>query len=375
MDDVFDDQEAGEGSENDYFGEEKPAATSDEQYESSYELKGKKNKKLCRHFSYNLIKHAVNLEWEEIEIANLIALVAAELELDTEKLLRLLARTDTGYPSILAMLAEKDFIFTPAQTVSAVLAHASNSNHFINLIGECFEADMFDLNDEETIQMLRDFTENTLDQMESQKLAQLICSNSTDKQTCGKILNIFTSKIEQNEAVSYIYDIITLDFFQDLRGNMQHFLYEIKPGVKEMVDALLTESYKRTSNGDLMDSDEDSEGNLVGFIADDVSGSEDDDDEEQEKTERKKKHTKNEKQKTENESKNESGSENSESSESDEESITCSKEVEILDISPSPPLSKKRKFKRNSDIPDSDIKALKKNRKMVILDSDEDDES
>lgn len=100
-----------------------------------------------------------------------------------------------------------------------------------------------------------------MDQKESQRYARQLCEHSPSKRVCGKILLKFTTGLDAMAAASYICDIITLDFFQDVAGKMKEFLPALGP-LRAHVEALLDESYNRDKDGEIVDSDADSEGNL-----------------------------------------------------------------------------------------------------------------
>jgi hypothetical protein len=105
------------------------------------------------------------------------------------------------------------------------------------------------------------FIENNMDHKESQRYARQLCEHSPSKRVCGKILLKFTSGMSAGEAASFICDIVTLDFFQDVAGTMKEFLREVAP-IRDEVEALLDESCRRDKDGEIVDSDADSEGNL-----------------------------------------------------------------------------------------------------------------
>ena len=100
-----------------------------------------------------------------------------------------------------------------------------------------------------------------MDYRESQRYARQLCEHARNKRICGKILHKFTSTLSPGEAASYIYDLITLDFFQDITGTMKDFLQNI-PNVAEDVEALLDATHNRDKDGEIVDSDADSNGNL-----------------------------------------------------------------------------------------------------------------
>jgi len=82
------------------------------------------------------------------------------------------------------------------------------------------------------------------------------------KMDCGVIAMVFTSDLSIEESVSFLYDLVTLDFFQDLSGKMKDFLLQIKPSIRTLLEASIANSLNVGSDGDLVESDEDSDGNL-----------------------------------------------------------------------------------------------------------------
>lgn len=123
--------------------------------------KGKKTLKICRHFSYAIISNAVELGWEEQEVANLIKLVANQLNFDESQLIRCLEKTCTGSPATISCLLDgSSYSFSVPQLVSVILSNARHTDHFISLMGEACECDLFDLSKLETIQKVQ-HTNNT----------------------------------------------------------------------------------------------------------------------------------------------------------------------------------------------------------------------
>lgn len=96
---------------------------------------------------------------------------------------------------------------------------------------------------------------------ESQRYARQLCEHSPSKRICGKILNQFTSSMTESAAAAFAYDIITMDFFQDVQGAMKDLLREV-PTFREQLESLLDESHRRDKDGEILDSDADSQGNL-----------------------------------------------------------------------------------------------------------------
>lgn len=223
---------------------------------------GRKALKICRHFSYALIFNAVDMGWEEQEVAALIKLVANQLQFDEAKLIRCLEKTGTGSPGTLASLLENSgYTLSVAQLVSVILSNARNVDHFITLMGEAFECDLFDLIHPETIDVLYSFVGNNMDYRETQRYARQLCEHSNSKRLCGRVLHKFTSGLSSFEAAAFIYDIITLDFFQDVRGSTKDMMGEL-PRAREQLESLLNASHNLDADGEIVDSDADSEGNL-----------------------------------------------------------------------------------------------------------------
>jgi hypothetical protein len=104
-----------------------------------------------------------------------------------------------------------------------------------------------------------------MNEFELKKFAVVLCEHSPSKTMLGQILELITTmkRMNLNTSCEFIYDIITLDFFYEIPGTMNDCLTAFKPEKKEMLNELLNQTFTRKANtGDLMDSDEDSEGNL-----------------------------------------------------------------------------------------------------------------
>lgn len=141
------DESGSDASEEDVAEDRRRAASS--RPESS---KTKKTLKICRHFAYSLISNAVEMGWEEQEIANLIKLVANQLDFNEAQLIRCLENTATGSPATISCLLEgSDYSFSTPQLVSVILSNARNTDHFIALMGEACECDLFDLSNADTV--------------------------------------------------------------------------------------------------------------------------------------------------------------------------------------------------------------------------------
>lgn len=93
------------------------------------------------------------------------------------------------------------------------------------------------------------------------RFARVICDHSRSKATCGRVLNIFASRMSSSEACSFICDIVSYDFFMDLTGKIKKFYAQL-PEIKDDLKSMITSSRNVDSKGNLVDSDEDESGNL-----------------------------------------------------------------------------------------------------------------
>lgn len=114
---------------------------------SHWAKKDKRVFKSLRHFSYNLLNHAIEtLKWEEEQIVDLIQLLQLELKFDEERLFKLLERSEICSPSILASLSDKGVMrFTTVNLISALLKYSKSMDKFVHVMGQALEYDLFDL--------------------------------------------------------------------------------------------------------------------------------------------------------------------------------------------------------------------------------------
>jgi hypothetical protein len=91
-----------------------------------------------------------------------------------------------------------------------------------------------------------------------------ICEHTASKKICGKVLATATSRYDQTKAIDFIVDIISLDFFHDISGTTKECLAMLPERLRNEVDEYLKDAgYERNAQtGDILDSDEDSDGNL-----------------------------------------------------------------------------------------------------------------
>ncbi len=94
------------------------------------------------------------------------------------------------------------------------------------------------------------------------RYAVALCEHCRTKVVCGKIFEQITSKLEVQAAAEVIVDVITLDFFPEIIGTMKDCLGQLSRA-REEVEMMLDDGYeRRPESGDIIESDEDSEGNL-----------------------------------------------------------------------------------------------------------------
>jgi hypothetical protein len=102
-----------------------------------------------------------------------------------------------------------------------------------------------------------------MEESEVVRLTSEVCGYAQTKSRCGRVLYSLTTSLDTSAAAALIHDIITRDFFLDLEGNMKSFYREIQnEDLREFVVALLSESHNTNDNGDIVESDEDCNGNL-----------------------------------------------------------------------------------------------------------------
>ena len=95
------------------------------------------------------------------------------------------------------------------------------------------------------------------------RIAKIACEHVSTRRECGCILNQFTSKLSTSDAAHFIIDVICQDFFLDQKGSTNLFFAEIhNEEVRQLAEGLLKDRRTVTKDGELVESDEDSTGNL-----------------------------------------------------------------------------------------------------------------
>ena len=156
-----------------------------------------------------------------------------------------------------------------------------------------FELNLIDINDHNIITALCDIiNDNQITEEELIKFTTKICEHCETKKICGETINAIVTSfhMEVPDAIAFVHEVISHDFFLDLEGDFKSFLrcFRTDSGqIKTQLKALLnsnhklkrkkgrkrkqssifsTESYEYHDGSDddleLIDSDEDDEGNL-----------------------------------------------------------------------------------------------------------------
>ena len=94
------------------------------------------------------------------------------------------------------------------------------------------------------------------------KFCMQLCSTADSKRVCGLVVNIFTGDLSVQEAANFIFDILSSDYFLDMQGNMAAFQQQIRTPVREALQPIISNNLSVDHNGDILESDADSNGNL-----------------------------------------------------------------------------------------------------------------
>ena len=140
----------------------------------------------------------------------------------------------------------------------------------LGLLDEACEQHLFQLSDRDTVAALADVFANTtgMDSRSLKRVCSTLCSHAGSKRNCGNILGVFTQDLPTNAAVEYAHDIISTDFFVDLGGNIKT-LYKQLPEIGAQLQAHVEALWDVDGDGEIIDSETDENGNLVGFVVDD----------------------------------------------------------------------------------------------------------
>jgi hypothetical protein len=107
--------------------------------------------KICRHFAYDLITNAFEMGWEPHEVASLILLIVNKLDLNREKLMKLLESTSSGTPAVLIILIDNGHEFTVRQLIALFMNQAGSIHKYISYVADALDVKLFDFKDDETL--------------------------------------------------------------------------------------------------------------------------------------------------------------------------------------------------------------------------------
>jgi len=108
----------------------------------------KKELKICRHFSYDiLIRVHDTLEWEPEQLAELVIAISKEMGLTLKDLQRMLEKTNLGSPQLLSVLADAGYEFDIKDILSLFLRTSDNILSYIKLIDDALEIGLLSLHD------------------------------------------------------------------------------------------------------------------------------------------------------------------------------------------------------------------------------------
>jgi hypothetical protein len=155
----FFDQEALEGAEETTAGseEEEDIDTQAKEnkfddYQGKWAGKQSKTRKICRHFSSDLLVRAVRYEWEPEQIADLVLLVAKEMNLDSPQILRMIRKKRIACPRLLSYLSDRlDLGLSLSDVTSAFLVSAGSMPAFIAMVEEALEMELIRLDSPDSI--------------------------------------------------------------------------------------------------------------------------------------------------------------------------------------------------------------------------------
>mmetsp|Transcript_11376 Transcript_11376/g.15640 ORF Transcript_11376/g.15640 Transcript_11376/m.15640 type:complete len:326 (+) Transcript_11376:73-1050(+) len=162
----------------------------------------------------------------------------------------------------------------PEEILSALYSNCTSREEFMNRIMESVECGLFDLHDRSTLKKLFQIVERfNMSFRERTSYCVRLSTTLDNRRDCGLVARVFTSDLTDDEAVNFLSDVVTRDFFYELGGKVKDFLIHIRPSLQSMVEPMLTDAYNIGPDGNIVESDEDSNGNLRGFITSDSDDS------------------------------------------------------------------------------------------------------
>lgn len=136
-------------------GEVSALAAAEAAAPSGPKKKDKKIKKALKKFASQLVIQASDENWEEHELAKLLALIVAQLGLSSSKLEKFLSSLDCITPMILNGLNDNGFSISSIRMLHMIYNSSHGIAHFQSKMAEALDQDMFTVTDDVFIEEVR----------------------------------------------------------------------------------------------------------------------------------------------------------------------------------------------------------------------------
>jgi hypothetical protein len=118
-------------------------------------IKNNNIKDLIKTFADKLIIRAYDINWEELEITDLVLLISQELKFNSNSFLKFLNRIENASSiTLLNQLSENGYTFSSFELINFFELRASDVRHFITLITDSLEYKLISLSDGENINLV-----------------------------------------------------------------------------------------------------------------------------------------------------------------------------------------------------------------------------
>lgn len=240
--------------------------------------------------------------FEDEEVARFVSFILEHLEMDSEEKVEWLQSSPgniQGNPVLLAKLFddwEEDFNELSTDDilhmiVSNAMEMPNQTDGFLRLFEDSIEQGLFDMGEDDCIRTLT-LTVNECDILDNSnnnaiiRYFRVIGGYCKSKRNLGKYFDNYRLRFwnledpDNENGFEIIFETIKGEFFLDLKGGLDNFLRGFtEEGGARYADELETYLTNRGLNedGEVVDSDADSQGNLAGFVDNDEEGDEDED--------------------------------------------------------------------------------------------------
>ncbi len=244
---------------------------------------------------YLLMKVAQAPErFENEELARIVSFVMNDLPLRIDDQLHFIRKCGSDVystPEVLAKLMEDEVAyFTPLDLLSLLWdgvdeeycsTDAKVHDKFLSRVNHGLEQGLFDLDLKETNEALLEFL-LTLggDQMFETRFFCMVGSHMRKKKHLGKLLEMHSLMSHFERYMDFLYDVISAPFFADLSGELSDFTGQFKSrkGYSNELMNYIKSRGEIDDEGNVIESDADSDGNLKGFVDDEDEEDEEDED-------------------------------------------------------------------------------------------------